>query len=79
MLEDDLKRAGIQPWVWVINQSLAAAGTTSALPRHRSAREQGPLAAVRLRAIRLAIVPLLEQEPIGPQRLTLLASCAPTP
>lgn len=74
VLEDDLKRAGIQPWAWVINQSLAAADTTSPLLRHRAGQEQGPIDAVRKRARRLAIVPLLEQEPIDHRRLALVAS-----
>jgi arsenite-transporting ATPase len=73
-LEDDLTRAGIQPWAWVINQSLAAADTTSPLLLHRAATERGPIDAVRKRAHRLAIVPLFEQEPVGPRRLALLAS-----
>ena len=74
VLEDDLKRAGIQPWAWVINQSLAAADTASPLLRHRAGGERGPIEAVRRRARRLAIVPLLEQEPIGRGRLALVAS-----
>jgi arsenite-transporting ATPase len=74
VLEDDLIRAGIQPWAWVINQSLAVADTTSPLLRHRASQEQGPIEAVRRRAQRLALVPLLEQEPIGHRRLALLAS-----
>ncbi len=74
ILEDDLKRAGIQPWAWVINQSLTAANTHSPLLRHRANQEQGPISAVRERATRLAIVPLLQEEPVGPQRLAALAS-----
>jgi arsenite-transporting ATPase len=74
ILEDDLKRAGIQPWAWVINQSLAAASTTSPLLRHRASQEQGPVESVRARANRLAIVPLLQEEPTGPKQLALLAS-----
>ena len=56
------------------NQSLAVADTTSPLLRHRASQEQGPIEAVRRRAQRLALVPLLEQEPIGHRRLALLAS-----
>ena len=74
ILEDDLKRAGIQPWAWVINQSLSASSTTSPLLRHRASQERGPVDSVRVRADRLAIVPLLEGEPIGPNRLASLAS-----
>jgi arsenite-transporting ATPase len=78
VLEDDLKRAGIEPWAWVVNQSVAAASTTSPLLRHRASQERGPVEAVRTRAHRLAIVPLLPQEPIGPERLALLAQETPT-
>ncbi|MEA5118349.1 MAG: ArsA-related P-loop ATPase, partial [Propionicimonas sp.] len=74
ILADDLKRAGIQPWGWVVNQSLAAAATTSPLLRHRASQEQGPLNAVRARAHRWAVVPLLHEEPTGPKRLAMLAS-----
>ncbi len=77
-LEDDLKRAGIEPWAWVVNQSLEAASTTSPLLRHRAGQERGPIEAVRTRAHRLAIVPLLAQEPIGPERLAMLAQQSPT-
>jgi arsenite-transporting ATPase len=78
ILEDDLKRAGIQPWGWVINQSLAAASSTSPLLRHRAEQERVPVESVRTRAQRLAIVPMLAQEPIGPERLSLLAQRSPT-
>jgi len=74
VLADDLNRAGIQPWGWVVNQSLSAAATTSPLLRHRASQEQGPLDAVRARAHRLAVVPLLHAEPTGPKRLAKLAS-----
>jgi arsenite/tail-anchored protein-transporting ATPase len=77
-LEDDLKRAGIEPWAWVVNQSIEAASTTSPLLRHRAGQERGPIEAVRTRAHRLAIVPLLAQEPIGPERLAMLAQQSPT-
>jgi len=74
ILEDDLNRAGIQPWGWVINQSLAATATTSSLLRHRASQERGPVESVRARAHRLAIVPLLEEEPIGRRHLAQVAS-----
>jgi arsenite-transporting ATPase len=76
-LEDDLKRAGIEPWAWVVNQSLAASCSASPLLRHRASQERGPMEAVRMRAKRLAIVPLLEWEPVGPERLARLAQQLP--
>ena len=74
ILEDDLERAGIQPWGWVINQALAGAETTSPLLRHRARQEQSPIDAVSRRASRLAIVPLLREEPSGVRRLALVMS-----
>jgi len=74
ILEDDLRRAGIQPWGWVINQALAAADTTSPLLAHRARQEQGPIDAVSRRASRLALVPLLQEEPSGVRRLALVMS-----
>jgi arsenite-transporting ATPase len=74
VLEDDLFRAGIRPWAWVINQSVAAAGTSSPLLKHRASMEEDPIGTVRQRARRIAVVPLFEQEPIGRRRLALLAS-----
>lgn len=73
-LADDLERAGIHPWAWVVNQSVAAADTTSPLLLRRAAQEQGPLNAVRARAQRLAIVPLLASEPTGVHALARLAT-----
>jgi arsenite-transporting ATPase len=73
ILEDDLVRAGIHPWAWVINQSLAATATTSPLLRHRARQEEAPVESVRRRAPRLAIVPQFQQEPVGPELLAALA------
>ena len=38
-LQDDLKRAQIEPWAWVINKSIAATGTTDPLLQARLAGE----------------------------------------
>ena len=37
------RRAGIEPWAWVVNNSLAAAGTTDPLLRRRAANEHGEI------------------------------------
>jgi arsenite-transporting ATPase len=69
-LQADLRRAGIEPWAWVINNSLAAAGPHSPLLRQRARNEQGEIEAVATRhASRYALVPLLKEEPIGVERL----------
>ncbi len=71
-LQDDLRRAGIEPWAWVVNQSLAAATPSSPLLRARAAAEEGQLARVSTLARRLAVVPLCAEEPVGPERLRAL-------
>ncbi|NOV30614.1 arsenical pump-driving ATPase [Methylomonas sp. ZR1] len=73
-LQDDLRRAGIQPWAWVINNSVAATTVHSALLRQRAANELAEIAEVADRhAQRYALVPLLREEPTGVERLLALA------
>ncbi|MDR0285058.1 MAG: arsenical pump-driving ATPase [Propionibacteriaceae bacterium] len=57
-LAADLARAGIKPWGWVVNQSLAVARTTSPLLAKRAAAEQPHLTEVASQAQRLAVIPL---------------------
>ncbi len=73
-LQDDLLRAGIRPWAWVVNASVAAAGPQSALLRHRAAAEIPDFARVADLAQRVAAVPLLAQEPTEAAALIELAS-----
>ncbi|MCC9597145.1 arsenical pump-driving ATPase [Rubrivivax sp. JA1055] len=73
-LQADLRRAGIEPWAWVINQSLAAADTHAPLLRQRAAAERERIDEVgRLSAGRFAIVAQQVAEPVGVQRLAALA------
>nr|WP_305076250.1 arsenical pump-driving ATPase [Methylobacter sp. BlB1] len=73
-LQEDLRRAGIEPWAWVINNSLAAATVTSPLLRQRAANEWREIDAVTKHYVRrYAVVPLLQQEPVGVSRLLALA------
>ncbi|MEP6560829.1 MAG: ArsA-related P-loop ATPase [Nakamurella sp.] len=77
-LQDDLQRAGITPWAWVINNSLAAADTTAPLLRQRAAHELTEIRAVLdQHTNRIALVPLQTEEPIGIERLFELTN-APT-
>jgi len=70
-LQDDLRRAGIEPWGWIVNSSLAAADTTQALLRKRAQSEHEQIAKVRdSLAKRYAVVPVQGQEPVGAKRLT---------
>lgn len=72
-LQADLRRAGIEPWAWLINQSVAAAMPSSALLQQRARHELTELAHIAERhAGRLALIPLLAEEPVGPARLYAL-------
>ena len=71
---DDLACAGITPWAWVINQSLTAARPTTALLRRRAVLETEPIATVTRAAARVAVVPVLLEEPRGADRLLALTN-----
>jgi arsenite-transporting ATPase len=69
-LQEELRRAGIEPWAWLINNSLSAAPTSSPLLKQRAAFELAQIEAVRTRyATRVALVPMQAEEPIGIERL----------
>ncbi len=79
-LQADLRRAGIEPWAWVINNSVAAVPTTSPLLKKRANNELREINAVcSQHATRYALVPLLKDEPIGVDRLRQLATNLPSP
>jgi len=70
-LQEDLQRAGIEPWGWIINSSLAAAKTGQPLLRKRAQSEHEQIAKVRdVLATRYAVVPIQAQEPIGAKELS---------
>ncbi len=73
-LQADLRRAGIEPWAWVVNNSVAAARVTSPLLRQRARNELREIEAVaKHHAARHAVVPLMSEEPVGVPRLLQLA------
>jgi arsenite-transporting ATPase len=73
-LQADLRRAQIEPYGWVINSSLAATGSVDPCLRQRIAAELEQIQVVRERhARRVAIVPWMTEEPVGPARLLALA------
>jgi arsenite-transporting ATPase len=73
-LQADLRRAGIEPWAWVINNSVAATTVHSPLLRQRAANELQEIDAVANQyAQRYAVVPLLQEEPVGVNSLLELA------
>lgn len=76
VLQEDLQRAGIQPWAWVINASLAAANPQSAFLRNRAASEVEQINVVESLTKRVALVPLLPEEPTGESHLAAIAEHA---
>jgi arsenite-transporting ATPase len=80
-LQDDLRRAQIEPWAWVVNASLLAAGPTDPLLVRRAQVEAEQISKVRDDfGRRTYIVPWAVEEPIGPerlQRLTIMKAAAP--
>lgn len=74
-LQEDLKRAGIHPWGWIVNSSLAAATTTQPILQKRARAEQEQIAMVRDDlSTRYAVVPMQAEEPVGAGRLQALCS-----
>jgi arsenite-transporting ATPase len=73
-LQDDLRRAGIEPWAWIINNSIAATTVESPLLSQRAHNERTDIEAVStLHAQRYAVVPLLKEEPVGIEKLLALS------
>jgi arsenite-transporting ATPase len=74
-LQDDLKRAQIEPWAWVINKSIAASGTTDPLLQARLAgeRRQSERIANGL-AKRTFVLPWLPEPPVGVAALGALVT-----
>lgn len=65
-LQSDLRRAGIEPWAWLINNSLLMSETDSALLRQRARNELKFVTQVSTQhAKRFAVVPLQVHEPLG--------------
>jgi arsenite-transporting ATPase len=78
-LQADLRRAGIEPWAWIINNSVAAAHPLSPLLRQRAHNELKEIEAVaKHHAHRYAVVPLLKEEPVGISHLLELSGHAET-
>lgn len=74
-LQADLRRAGIEPWAWVVNNSVAAARPHSPLLQQRARNEMREIESVaQQHATRYAVVPLLKDEPIGVIRLLQLSA-----
>ncbi len=76
-LQDDLRRADIEPWAWVLNKSVAATGTRDPLLQARLAGEHRQTARIAGGlAKRIYVVPWLPEPPVGVPALAALT--APT-
>ncbi|MDP2225118.1 arsenical pump-driving ATPase [Nitrosomonas sp.] len=73
-LQADLRRAGIEPWAWIINNSVAATTALSTLLCQRANNELVEIETVSsIHAQRYAVVPLLKEEPVGVRKLLELS------
>lgn len=78
-LQSDLRRAQIQPFAWVINQSLMHSGSTDPLLQRREQSERRYIHEVaEKQATRTAWLPWQAVEPVGPEALRALADTVVT-
>jgi len=74
-LPEDLRRAHLEPFAWVINQSLLHSGSIDPLLRRREEPERRYLREVVKRySTRTAWLPWQTEEPTGPEALVILAT-----
>jgi arsenite-transporting ATPase len=72
-LQQDLARAGIEPFAWIVNQTLTGIEVRDPVLVERERRERPFLAEVQERwASRMAVVPWQSEPPIGPAQLAKL-------
>ncbi len=77
-LQDDLRRAGIEPYAWVLNKSVLAAGTNDPLLAARLAGERSQIRRMgNGLAKRIFALPWLTRPPIGAVELSKLVSSGP--
>lgn len=78
-LQEDLRRAQIEPFAWIINQSFAGSGSMDPLLQARARNEREYICdVVTRRARRVAVAPWVIEEPIGADRLQQLFTAAAT-
>ena len=74
-LQEDLRRAQIEPFAWVVNQSLLNSGSCDPLLQRREQSEHRYMSEVVAKhAARTAWLPWQPEEPIGPEALARLGS-----
>jgi arsenite-transporting ATPase len=75
-LQEDLRRARIEPYAWVLNQSVLATGTRDPLLQARLDGERRQVDRLHQGlAQRVFTVPWMPQAPVGLQGLTRLLAC----
>ena len=75
-LQDDLRRAKIEPFAWIINGSLAAAQPSDPILRARAAAEFRQIRKVKELAKRVVLIPFQAEEPVGVKCLAALSLAA---
>lgn len=79
-LQEDLRRARIEPFAWVVNQSLLHSGTCDPLLQRREQSEHRYIReVVETHAARAAWLPWQAEEPVGPDALARLAGQSLSP
>jgi len=71
-LQDDLRRAGIEPRAWILNQSLAKAAPNDTRLRIQAAREATFIAEAHSLTPMLIMIPWQARAPVGASALDLL-------
>jgi len=72
-LQDDLRRAKIEPWAWVVNRLMALTGTTDPLLQRRIEGEAAQIARIRGGlAQRMYLLPFRAAPPVGIETLLAL-------
>lgn len=71
-LQEDLRRAGIEPYGWILNQSIAGAAPTDPRLRIQAARELRYLQEAADLSARLCLVPWQARDPRGAEALEAL-------
>jgi arsenite-transporting ATPase len=72
-LQEDLRRAKIEPYAWVINRCLAASVVSDPILKERAVLELEQLRRIKDGlSSRLAVLPYMAEEPVGIERLSAL-------
>jgi len=76
-LQADLARAGIEPFAWVVNQSLTPVQTRDPVLAARRREERPYIEEVRAHSSRVAVLPWMPEPPRGTNRLVSLLGGMP--